>query len=88
MEDVAIIGIGMHPWGIWPEKNMLMMGQEAVELALKDANLEWKDIPFVAAGVSRFSGSMGLSAGNAIAQWLGNRGIPIVNDWNACATGA
>ncbi|MFA4835301.1 MAG: lipid-transfer protein [Dehalococcoidia bacterium] len=88
MEDVAIVGAGMHPWGIWPEKNFVQMGQYAVDMALQDANLEWKDIPYVVSAVSRFSGSMGLSAGNALTQWMGNLGIPIINDWNACASGA
>ncbi len=88
MNEVAIVGAGMHRWGKWPEKNFLDMGQEAIEAALGDAGMEWKDIPFVVAGVSRFGASMGLTAGNALAQRMGNRGIPIVNIWNACASGA
>lgn len=88
MTDAAVIGIGMHPWGKWPQKSFLELAQSAVDMALDDAGLEWKEIPFVVAAVSRFSGSMGLSAGNAVAQWMGNRGIPTVNVWNACASGA
>jgi acetyl-CoA acetyltransferase len=88
MNDVAIVGAGIHRWGKWPNKNFLDMGQEAIEAALADAGMEWKDIPFVVAGVARFGASMGLTAGNALAQRMGNRGIPIVNIWNACASGA
>lgn len=41
--DVAIIGVGLHPFGRF-EKTAMQMGAEAVQLALKDAGVDWKDI--------------------------------------------
>ena len=44
MKDVAIIGIGIHPFGRFGEKSYLEMGQEAARMALQDAGVELKDI--------------------------------------------
>lgn len=41
--DVAIIGVGLHPFGRF-DKTAMQMGAEAVQLALKDAGVDWKDI--------------------------------------------
>ncbi len=45
MNDVAIIGVGLHPFGRF-DKTAMQMGAEAIQLALDDAGLEWKDIQF------------------------------------------
>ncbi len=37
MNDVAIIGVGLHPFGRFGEKTAFDMGADAVELALADA---------------------------------------------------
>ena len=41
--DVAILGAGMHPWGKWG-RNFVEYGVFAIKEAMKDANLEWKDV--------------------------------------------
>lgn len=41
--DVAIIGVGLHPFGRF-DKTAMQMGAEAVQLALADAGVAWKDI--------------------------------------------
>ncbi len=46
-KEVAILGVGMHPWGKWG-KNFVEYGVKACQDALADAGLEWKDIQFVA----------------------------------------
>ena len=43
--DVAILGVGMHPWGKWG-KNFVEYGIKAARDALSDAGLEWADIEF------------------------------------------
>ena len=45
MNDVAIIGVGLHPFGRF-DKTAMEMGAEAIQLALADAGVEWKDIQF------------------------------------------
>jgi acetyl-CoA C-acetyltransferase len=79
--DVAIIGIGIHPFGRHPGVSGMDMGVAAARSALADAGLAWSDIEFA------FGGSD--SAGNAdtsVAQ-LGLTGLPFVNVRNGCATG-
>ena len=47
--EVAILGIGMHPWGKWG-RNFVEYGVHAARAALADAGLEWTDVQFVAGG--------------------------------------
>ncbi len=89
MRDVAVAGVGLHPFGKFEGKPLIKMLSEVVDMALKDAQMEWKDIQGIAAGSSRFSGGMGWGlAGNEIAQMVGRSGVPIYNVSSACATGA
>lgn len=47
--DVAIIGVGLHPFGRF-DKSAMQMGAEAIHLALADAGAQWKDIQFGVGG--------------------------------------
>jgi acetyl-CoA acetyltransferase len=84
--DVAIIGIGMHPWGVFPEQDFGELAVDAVNKALADAKISWKQIEAMAAGIHGWSGSPGLIPGNVVANALGETGIPIINVYAACAT--
>ena len=88
MKEVAVLGIGMSQWGKWPEKKYVELAKVAVEGALKDANLAWKDIQFISAGETSFSGLLGMLPGGVLSGEMGWQGIPVVNSFNACATGA
>ena len=89
MREVAVVGVGMHPWGKFPDKTLIQMQTETVDMALKDAGMDWKEIEAIAAASSRFSGGMGWGlAGNEIAQTMGRSGVPIYNLSSACAAGA
>lgn len=81
MSDVAIIGVGLHPFGRFP-KTAMEMGAEAIDLALKDAGARWKDIQF------GFGGSYEVSNPDAVTRLVGLTGIPFTNVFNACATAA
>ena len=37
--DVAVLGVGMHPWGKWG-RNFVEYGIEATQAALADAGLQ------------------------------------------------
>jgi len=50
MNEVAILGVSMHPWGKIKGKSVPDLNLEVAQNALKDAGLEWKDIQFVVAG--------------------------------------
>ena len=88
MRDVAVIGVGMHKFGKFPDKPLLKMLMDVVIEALNDARVDWSDLDGIVAGSSRFSGGMGWGlAGNEVAQVMGRSGVPIYNVSSACATG-
>ncbi|NDZ95895.1 thiolase family protein [Streptomyces sp. SID6673] len=82
MNDVAIIGVGIHPFGRFEGKTAMQMGTDAIRAALADAGLEWKDIQFAVGG------SWEVANPDAIVGLMGLTGIPFTNVFNACATGA
>jgi len=87
MRQAAIIGIGIHPWGKFPEKTVHELNLEVAQMALKDAGIEWSKIQGLFCGQDPWAGIQGMLAGNALAQNLGLTGIPVTNNYNACATG-
>jgi acetyl-CoA acetyltransferase len=82
MNDVAIIGVGLHPFGRFDGKSAMEMGADAIHAALADAGIEWKDVQF---GVG---GSYEVSNPDAVTRLVGLTGIPFTNVFNACATAA
>ena len=51
MTDVAIIGVGLHPFGRHGDKTAFQMGAEAIEEALADAGAEWKDVQSIVSSI-------------------------------------
>jgi acetyl-CoA C-acetyltransferase len=82
MNDVAIIGVGLHPFGRFEGKSAMEMGVDAILAALADASIDWKDIQF---GVG---GSYEVSNPDAVTRLVGLTGIPFTDVFNACATAA
>jgi acetyl-CoA C-acetyltransferase len=82
MTDVAIIGVGKHPFGRWGAKSAIDMGADAVREALVDAGLEWTDVQFA------FGGSFEVDNPDAVTSRLGLTGIPFMDVYNGCATAA
>jgi acetyl-CoA acetyltransferase len=79
----------MHPWGKFPEKPLNDICRVAVEGALADADLKWKDVGAVAAASSRFSGGKGWGLnGNDVVEDMGSTGVPVYNLSAGCAAGA
>ncbi len=79
--DVAIIGIGIHPFGRTEGVTGLEQGVHAAREALKDVGLDWNDMEFAYGGSS--------AAGNAdsMVSKLGLTGLQFINVSNGCATG-
>ncbi len=84
---VAILGVGMHPWGKWG-KNFVEYGVHAAKAALADAGVSWPEIQFIAGGDTMRNGYPGYVAGATIAQALGWTGAKVASCYGACATGA
>lgn len=82
MHDVAIIGVGLHPFGRFEGKTAMQMGVDAITAAVADAGVSWNDIQF---GVG---GSWTVANPDAIVGMVGLSGIPFTNVFNACATAA
>jgi benzoylsuccinyl-CoA thiolase BbsB subunit len=82
MNGVSVIGIGMIPFGKYPDKNIADLGWPAVKAAIKDAGIEGKRIEAVYSGTAR-GGAM---VGQRIMGRLGLAGLPIVNVENACSS--
>jgi acetyl-CoA C-acetyltransferase len=78
--DVAIIGVGLHPFGRFPGKGALAMGAEAARAALADAGLTWADIQFAVGG------SYEVDQPDALVSELGLTGVQFTNVYNGCAT--
>ena len=85
--DVAIAGVGMHPWGKWG-KNFVEYGVVAARAALADAGIAWTDVDLIVGGETVRNGYGGYVAGATFAQALGWNGARVATSYAACATGA
>jgi acetyl-CoA acetyltransferase len=82
MDDVAIIGVGLHPFGRWGDKSAIEMGADAVRAACADAGIQWSDVQFA------FGGSFEVDNPDAVVGRLGLTGIQFMDVYNGCATAA
>ena len=80
--DVAIIGVGIHPFGRFEGKSAMEMGVDAIFAAVEDAGVSWGDIG------AATGGSWTVANPDAIVGMVGLSGIPFTNVFNACATAA
>jgi acetyl-CoA acetyltransferase len=85
--DVAIAGVGMHPWGKWG-RNFVEYGVHAARAALADSGVAWPDVDLVVGGETVRNGYGGYVAGATFAQALGWNGARVATSYAACATGA
>jgi len=85
--EIAVLGVGMHPWGKWG-RNFVEYGMVAAREALEDAGIEWPDVQFVSGGETVRNGYPGYVAGATFAQALGWQGAQVASSYAACASGA
>ncbi|OUS27109.1 lipid-transfer protein [Gammaproteobacteria bacterium 45_16_T64] len=85
--EIAILGVGMHPWGKWG-KNFVEYGVKAARDAIKDAGIDWKDVGFVSGAATMRCGYPGYVAGATFAQALGWQGAEVNTSYAACASGS
>src|SRR4029078_848932 len=80
-DGVAVVGVGIHPFGRHPGVSGLEMAAVAARAALTDAGIVWAEVDFAAGGSD--------AAGNAdtTVSVLGLTGVPFINVRNGCATG-
>lgn len=85
--EIAILGVGMHPWGKWG-KNFTEYGVVAARNALKDSGVDWRDVQFVSGAATMRCGYPGYVAGATFAQALGWQGAEVNTSYAACASGS
>jgi acetyl-CoA C-acetyltransferase len=79
--EIAIIGVGLHPFGRYDDRSALDMGAIAIARALRDAGLDWKQVD------SLYAGSLEISNPEAVTGLVGMTGIPARATLSGCATG-
>jgi acetyl-CoA acetyltransferase len=84
--DVAVLGVGMHPWGKWG-RNFVEYGVAAAQDALRDAGIAWSDVDFVSGADTMRNGYPGYVSGATFAQALGWTGARVASSYAACASG-
>ena len=87
MDEIAVIGAGMHPWGKWG-RNFTSYGVAAALDALADAGVDYSDVGFVSGAVTVRCGYPGYVAGSTFARALGFTGAQLASTYAACASGA
>jgi acetyl-CoA acetyltransferase len=85
--DIAILGVGMHPWGKWG-RNFVEYGVHAAREAIKDAGVNWQDVQYVSGAATMRNGYPGYVAGATFAQALGWQGAEVNTSYAACASGS
>jgi acetyl-CoA acetyltransferase len=85
--DVAVLGVGMHPWGKWG-RNFVEYGVAAARAALADAGVQWTDVQLVVGADTIRNGYPGFVSGATFAQALGWNGARVSSCYAACASGA
>ena len=85
--DVAVLGVGMHPWGKWG-RPFVEYGVAAARAALADAGVAWTDVDFIVGGETVRNGYGGYVAGSTMARALGWNGARVATCYAACASGS
>ena len=83
--EVVVLGVGLHPFGRFPDKSLPHLARTAIVEALEDAQARWRDVQIAYFGHVYYQG---MSLGEVTLQELGLTGIPIINVENACSSGS
>jgi acetyl-CoA acetyltransferase len=88
--EVEVIGVGMHPFGRFPELSLKDLARVAVVHALDDAGIGVKDIQAVYSANAMAGMLQGQEQirGQSALRDVGIERVPIVNVENACASGS
>ncbi|MEU6227890.1 lipid-transfer protein [Streptomyces sp. NPDC047042] len=85
--EVAVLGVGMHPWGKWG-RGFTEYGAAAARAALADAGVDWRAVDSVVGADTVRGGYPGYVAGATFAKALGWQGARVTSVYAACASGA
>jgi len=83
MDEVAIVGVGVYPFGKHLDKKYGEITADACKRALEDANMDGKEIQ-----AAWYGTSAGVGAGYLALGEIGASGIPLTRVENACSGGS
>lgn len=88
MRQVAVVGAGMTRFGKHQDRSMKDLAREAVENALRSANIEQEAIEAATVGnaVAGLITGQECIRGQVVLREMGIGGIPVINTENACAS--
>ena len=84
MRKVAVVGVGLHAYGRWPDKKPKELARTAIDRALASSGLAWNQVQSAWCGHT----GLGVTAGARLFATLGQTGLSITNVENASATGS
>ena len=89
-QNAYIAGVGMTPFGKHMDRTLKSLAVEAVELALKDANMDKDSLQAAYVGTAGTAVTVGqvMVPGQAALRSMGIGHIPVINVENACASAA
>ena len=90
MTEVEIVGVGMHPFGRFPDKSLKDMVREATARAVTDAGIGIRDIQtvYAANGMAGLLQGQEQIRGQSALRDIGIERVPVINIDNACAGGS
>jgi acetyl-CoA acetyltransferase len=90
MTEVYICGVGMTPFGRFPEKSVKQLTREAVVAVMEDAGCEKADIEaaYFSGSTNGYLQGQNFVPGQIALRDMGFEGIPMYNLENACASGS
>ena len=90
METIYVCGVGMTPFGRYPDKSIKQLTSEAVNAALQDANCQIADVEaaYFSASTTGYLQGQTFVPGQIALRDMGFEGIPMYNLENACASGS
>jgi acetyl-CoA acetyltransferase len=83
-ENVYVAGVGIHPFGRFPDRSYRQLGAQAAGGALSDAGVDIRQLEMV------FVANVGaeMAKGQNVLDLLGRPGVPVINVEAACASSA
>lgn len=89
-DAVEIVGVGMHPFGRFPQRSLKDLARVAIVRALDDCGLGVQDVEAVysANGMAGLLQGQEQIRGQSVLREVGIGRVPVVNVENACASGS
>jgi acetyl-CoA acetyltransferase len=90
MTTIHVCGVGITPFGRYPDKSIKQLTKEAVSSALQDASCKIEDVQaaYFSASTTGYLQGQNFVPGQIALRDMGFEGIPMYNLENACASGS